>query len=142
MADTLAMTLQQEARQEARAILDWWQANMPDGNGGFWGEVSSDGEPVKDAPRAVILYTRLLWFFSAMASYLESAEALELAHRTAAYIRKFFVDPDHGGLYWQLDAKGQVIDAKKQGYAQAFGVYAFAEYYRVTQETRVHAADE
>jgi mannobiose 2-epimerase len=132
MADTMATTLQQEARQEARAILAWWQANMPDGEVGFWGEVGADGTPVKNAPRSVILYTRMLWFFSAMASYLDSSEALELAHRTAGYIRNHFLDPDHGGLYWLLDHRGQVIDAKKQGYAQAFGIYAFSEYYRVT----------
>lgn len=135
MADSLAITLQQEARQEARAILAWWQANMPDGADGFWGEVAADGKPVREAPRAVILYTRMLWFFSAMARYLNAPEALDLAHRTAAYIRKHFLDPDHGGLYWLLDAKGQVIDAKKQGYAQAFGIYAFSEYYRVTGDT-------
>jgi cellobiose epimerase len=132
MADSLTVTLQQEARQEARAIFGWWQTHMPDEKDGFWGEVSANGAPVKDAPRAVILYTRLLWFFSAMASYLESPEALELAHRAAGYIRVHFLDPDHGGLYWLLDHKGQVIDAKKQGYAQAFGIYAFSEYYRVT----------
>lgn len=134
MADALATSLQQEARQEARAILNWWQTHMPDDGDGFWGEVSADGAPVKDAPRAVILYTRLLWFFSAMADYLDAPEALGLAHRAAAYIRKHFLDPDHGGLYWLLDHKGQVIDARKQGYAQAFGIYAFSEYYRVTGE--------
>ncbi len=134
MADALATSLQQEARQEARAILNWWQTHMPDDGDGFWGEVSAEGTPVKDAPRAVILYTRLLWFFSAMADYLGAPEALDLAHRTAAYIRRHFLDPDHGGLYWLLDHKGQVIDARKQGYAQAFGIYAFSEYYRVTGE--------
>ncbi|MBP2160504.1 MULTISPECIES: AGE family epimerase/isomerase [Asticcacaulis] len=134
MADTLAMSLQHETRQEAFAISHWWQTHVPDDGNGFWGEIAADGAPVKDAPRAVILYTRLLWFFSAMASYLDSSEALELAHRAAAYIRDRFVDPDHGGLYWLLDAKGQVVDAKKQGYAQAFGIYAFAEYYRITQD--------
>ncbi len=134
MADTLVVTLQQEARHEARAILNWWQTHAPDDKDGFWGEVGADEAPVKDAPRSVILYTRLLWFFSAMASYLDSSEARDLARRTAAYIRRHFLDPDHGGLYWLLDHKGQVIDAKKQGYAQAFGVYAFAEYYRVTDD--------
>lgn len=132
MADGPALTLQQEVRQEARAILGWWQANMPDKDGGFWGEVDSDGARVTDAPRSIILHTRLLWFFSAMASYLDSPDALDLAHRAASYIRKHFLDPDHGGLYWLLDHRGQVIDAKKQGYAQAFGIYAFSEYYRVT----------
>ncbi|MBW8735252.1 MAG: AGE family epimerase/isomerase, partial [Asticcacaulis sp.] len=59
-------------------------------------------------------------------------DARALAQRTALYIRKHFADPDHGGLYWQLDSRGQVIDAKKQGYAQAFGIYGFAEYFHAS----------
>jgi mannobiose 2-epimerase len=131
-ADAAIRDLRREAKAEARHILAWWRTHMPDAAGGFHGEVDADGRPVPDAPRSVILYTRMLWFFSAMATYLESDEALVLAHRAAAYIRMHFVDPDHGGLYWRLDCRGQVIDAKKQGYAQAFGVYAFAEYVRAT----------
>ncbi len=126
-------TLRHDARLEAKHLLRWWQKKMPDTiNGGFWGEIDADDRPVPDAPKSVILFTRMLWFFSAMTTYLKSDEALLSAHRCANYIRSHFLDPDHGGLYWQLDAKGQVIDAKKQGYAQAFGIYAFAEYFRVT----------
>lgn len=122
--------LRQEAKAEAKHILHWWRTHLPDADGGFHGEIDAAGRPVPDAPRSVILYTRMLWFFSAMAVYLKSDEALALAHRAGAYIRKHFIDPDHGGLYWLLDHRGQVIDAKKQGYAQAFGIYAFAEYAR------------
>ena len=129
--------LRQEAKAEARSIFGWWRTHMPDTADGFHGEIDAEGRPVADAPRSIILYTRMLWFFSAMATYLKSDEALALAHRAAAYIRNHFIDPDHGGLYWLLDHRGQVIDAKKQGYAQAFGIYAFAEYVRATGD---HAA--
>lgn len=128
-------TLRHEARQEAKNLLRWWALKAPDDlHGGFWGEVDAQGQPVKDAPKSSILNTRLLWFFSAMATYLDSDEALLLAHRAANYIRSHFLDPDHGGIYWLLDHRGQVIDAKKQGYAQAFAIYAFSEYYRATQD--------
>ncbi len=124
--------LRQEAKAEAKTILNWWGAHMPDGADGFFGEIDAAGRPVENAPRSVILYTRMLWFFSAMATYLGSNDARVMAHRAAGYIRKHFTDPDHGGLYWLLDPRGQVIDAKKQGYAQAFGIYAFAEYFSAT----------
>jgi len=124
--------LRREAKAEARIILDWWRTHVPDAGDGFHGEIDPEGRPVPEAPRSVILYTRLLWFFSAMATYFTSDAALELAHRAAGYIRRHFADPVHGGLYWRLDARGQVIDPKKQGYAQAFGIYAFAEYFRAT----------
>jgi len=127
--------LRREVKAEAGHILDWWRTHMPDTTDGFYGEIDALGRPVPDAPRSVILYTRMLWFFSAVAAYLKSDEALALAHRAAAYIRTHFVDRDHGGLYWQVNARGQVIDARKQGYAQAFGIYAFTEFVRVTGDT-------
>ncbi|MBW8734348.1 MAG: AGE family epimerase/isomerase, partial [Asticcacaulis sp.] len=124
--------LRQEAKVEAKTILHWWRTHMPDGADGFFGEIDADGRAVSDAPRSVILYTRMLWFFSAAATYLASDDARAMAQRTALYIRRHFADPDHGGLYWLLDSRGQVIDAKKQGYAQAFGIYGFAEYFRAS----------
>ncbi|MBW8880229.1 MAG: AGE family epimerase/isomerase [Asticcacaulis sp.] len=128
-------TLRHEARQEAKQLLRWWALKAPDDRfGGFWGEIDAHGQPVREAPKSAILNTRMLWFFSAMAAYLDSDESLLLAHRAANYIRSHFLDPDHGGVYWLVDHKGQVIDAKKQGYAQAFAVYAFAEYHKVTQD--------
>ncbi len=134
MADgDLINGLGQEARVEARRILRWWQTHLPDAeNGGFFGEIDANDRPVAGAPKSVILNTRLLWFFSAAGWHLASPEALALADRAARYIRAHFLDPEHGGLYWLLDNGGQVIDGKKQAYAQAFGVYAFAEHYRAT----------
>ena len=129
----IADQLRHEVRTEAEGILRWWQTHMVDAvDGGFWGEVGPDDKPVAKAPKAIVLYTRLLWFFSAAASHLESDGARSLADRAYAYIREHFLDRDRGGLYWLLDHQGHVIDDKKQTYAQAFGVYALAEYYDLT----------
>ena len=131
--DDLATTLGQEARAEARRILRWWQTHLPDRvDGGFFGEIDAAGRPVAGAPKSIVLNTRLLWFFSAAARHLASPEALGLADRAAAYVHDHFVDAHHGGLYWRLDHSGQVVDGKKQAYAQAFGIYAFAEHYLAT----------
>jgi mannobiose 2-epimerase len=125
-------TLRREARAEAERLLYWWGANIADDADGFHGEIGPDDQPVPDAPRSAILYTRLLWFFNALGAHLKSDEALILAHRAANYLRRHFIDPDHGGLYWMLDSRGQVIDARKHAYVQAFGIYAFAEHARVS----------
>jgi mannobiose 2-epimerase len=58
--------------------------------------------------------------------------AVELAKRAADYIHAHFYDPEQGGLYWLLTSDGQPEDTRKQAYAQAFAVYAFAEYYHAT----------
>jgi len=134
--------LRLEARAEAKALLRWWAKHLPDEiNGGFVGEVSAAGVPLPDAPKSIILNTRLLWFFSAMAGWLGSEAARMLADRAFVYVRDHFIDRDHGGVYWLLDARGQVIDAKKQCYALAFAVYALSEYARLTGDaTALHLA--
>jgi len=126
------MSLHDEARAEAKRLLDWWAAHLVDDRGGFYGEIDADDRPVLDASKSIILNTRLLWFFSAMAGWSGDDRALALAHRTADYIRDHFHDAEQGGLCWLLDADGQPEDTRKQAYAQAFAVYAFAEYHQAT----------
>ena len=125
--------LRDEVRVEAARIFAWWARHMPDkAYGGFHGEIDAHDRPVADAAKSVILNTRLLWFFSAMAIHLKSAEALALAHRAAGYIRDHFLDRDHGGVVWRLDSRGRVLDGRKQAYAQAFALYGFSEYFAAT----------
>ncbi|MDV6332220.1 AGE family epimerase/isomerase [Asticcacaulis sp. 201] len=134
MSDVTAH-LKRQARDEAGRLLRWWSDNLVDTvNGGFLGEVDADGLPVADAPKSIILNTRLLWFFSAAARALKSDEALVLASRASDYLHRYFIDAGAGGVYWLLDAQGRVIDSKKQAYAQAFTVYALAEYYLASHD--------
>src|SRR5690606_19161702 len=56
----------------------------------------------------------------------------EMADRAFDYISEYFVDRDHGGVYWEVDADGVPLQDKKQGYAQGFALYGFSEYYRAT----------
>jgi mannobiose 2-epimerase len=126
------MKLREDARAEGMRLLDWWAAHLVDARGGFYGEIDANDQPVLDAPKSVILNTRLLWFFSAMAKWSGDARAAGLARRAADYIRTYFYDAEQGGLYWLLRADGQTKDTRKQAYAQAFAVYAFAEYHEAT----------
>ncbi len=120
------MSLFEEVGTEGEAIRRWWTMRLPDTAGGFHGEIDAAGRPVLDAPRSIILYTRLLWYFSAVGERV-------LADRAARYIRMHFMHG--GGVAWMLDAGGKIIDAKLQGYAQAFAVYAFAEYHTLTGDS-------
>jgi mannobiose 2-epimerase len=124
------MNLKAEVRAEALRLLDWWAGHLVDDRGGFYGEVDADDRPVVEAAKSIILNTRLLWFFSAMVAADDRAAAL--AKRAADYLRAHFLDAEHGGLYWVLKADGQPEDTRKQAYAQAFAVYAFAEYHHAT----------
>jgi mannobiose 2-epimerase len=51
------------------------------------------------------------------------------AKRAYHYIQDYFLDREHGGVFWELDHRGSVSSARKQVYAIAFTIYAMAEYH-------------
>lgn len=112
-------------------ILPFWTNKVRDPNGGFFGAVDCDGRIQTDAERSAVLNTRILWTFST------ATRLFGLAYRPTAdwafrYLSERFVDQTHGGVYWMLDANGRTLSPRKQIYAQAFAIYAFAEYARAT----------
>ncbi len=114
-------------------ILPFWLNNMQDKErGGWYGRMTGRGELVKDAPRGAILYSRLLWTFSASYRILHNEEYLVAATMTKAYIEQFFIDKELGGVYWSVTAEGKPLDRKKQSYAIGFALYGFSEYARAT----------
>ncbi len=121
-------------RTELRSILDFWMHHMPDEeNGGFWGEMDGKGSIRKNAEKGAVLNARILWTFSAAYNFAANPAYLEMASRAFHYLSSHFWDVENGGLYWSLQANGKVKNSRKQAYAQGFGMYAFAEYYRATQ---------
>ena len=72
-------SLQKELRNELEGdILPFW-LNLLDPAGGFYGEVTSDGVVVKDAPRGEILGARIIWSFAAAFKALGRDEYLRAA---------------------------------------------------------------
>ncbi|MDX2276289.1 MAG: AGE family epimerase/isomerase [Hyphomonadaceae bacterium] len=129
--------LAREAREERLRITRWWARHSVDhARGGFHGAIGADNNAVEGADKAVVLNTRLLWFFSEAARLTSDPEITKLANRAADYVIEHFLDAKQGGLFWMADAAGQPIDRRKQAYAQAFGVYAFAAHYAATQQER------
>lgn len=111
-------------------ILSFWIEKMVDNeNGGFYGRMDGRNEIHPDAPKGIIMNTRILWAFSCAHRHFPKWEYKEMADRAFDFLRTHFLDQDKGGVYWTLDAKGQVRDSKKQVYAQAFMIYALAEYH-------------
>jgi len=122
-------------RSEAESILQFWLDHGPETDSeGYVGRIDFQGTPQADADKAVILNSRILWTFSAAGRELGGAAYREQAERAYRYFRRHFVDPEHGGVYWMLNADGQMKEGRKQVYAQSFGIYAFSEYHRLTGE--------
>ena len=133
---TKLLALKEELEAELEQIMLWWKNNMADkAMGGFYGRINGHGRLFPEANKGVILNTRILWAAAATARQTSEQTYANLAHQSYKYLLKNFKDDENGGLFWMLDAEGQLVSSKKQIYAQAFGIYALTEYYLLTQKT-------
>jgi mannobiose 2-epimerase len=111
-------------------ILDYWVQHTIDNKyGGFAGYVGPDNKINEKASKGIVLNTRILWAFSAGSLFLKDDGYAEIADRAYDYITSRFFDNKNGGVFWELDYKGEILSTKKQVYAQAFAIYALTEYY-------------
>ena len=130
-------TFRKEVRHVLESnILNYW-LTLKDPNGGFYGEADSAAEIQYAAPRGAILNARIIWAFAAAYRTLKKTEYLVAAVHARDYFLEHFCDHRNGGVYWSVDASGKRLDAKKQLYAQAFGIYGLSELYRATRDDEV-----
>lgn len=116
-------------------ILPFWMKQAYDvKTGSFFGQILHDETVVNVSPKGAVLNARILWTFSA--AYNETGETvyLEFAEKAYRYFSTHFIDYQNGGVYWSLNADGSISNGRKQIYAQAFAIYAFAEYYLASGE--------
>ncbi len=110
-------------------LLPFWRERSPDhSHGGFLAEMANDGTVRDNAPRGLILNSRLLWTFAALYRRLGDERDLELARRAFEVLESRFRDREHGGYFWRIDVEGRPLDRSKKIYGQAFCIYAFSEY--------------
>ena len=122
-------------------LLPFWRQRSEDSvNGGFINFMAADGTVDPDAPRGLILNSRLLWAFSALYRRTRHARDLELAERAHQVLQESFLDREHGGYLWRVDARGRPLTTDKKTYGQAFCIYALSEYFLATGDQGARAA--
>lgn len=127
------LSLKSEFSDELSRILDFWSTKcLDETQEGFIGGMDHFGNIQAEASKGCILNTRILWTFSAAYRNTNEEAYRDIAKRAYNYLVKYFWDHKNGGLFWELDYKGNPVDRKKQAYVQGFGIYAFSEYYRAT----------
>jgi len=135
-SEKLLLSLYKEMKSEmTENILPFWMKQAYDvKTGSFFGQILHDETVVNVSPKGAVLNARILWTFSA--AYNETGETvyLEFAEKAYRYFSTHFIDYQNGGVYWSLNADGSISNGRKQIYAQAFAIYAFAEYYLASGE--------
>jgi mannobiose 2-epimerase len=115
-------------------ILPFWINLVDREHGGFYGEVAADGTPNPQASKGGILNARILWTFSHAYRIFGNPEYLKAATQAYRFLCDHFWDMKYGGTYWLVDSRGDVLDPKKQIYAQGFSIYGLSEYYLAARE--------
>ena len=119
-----------EVEQEIKTnILPFWAYKTPDEeNGGFYGLILNDLTTEPSAAKGSVLCSRILWTFAHAYNVFGDKLYLDCANRAYQYLIDYFIDHDFGGVYWKVSYKGKPVEMKKQIYAQAFAIYALAEF--------------
>jgi mannobiose 2-epimerase len=127
-----------EFKTELKSILNYWKKYTVDSeNGGFYGLVDRENNPDPRADKGIILNARILWTFSAAFRFTGDREHIELADRAYHYLKSYFFDDRYGGVWWKVDFRGNAVNRRKQIYAQAFAIYALAEYFRIQENPEI-----
>lgn len=116
----------------SQVIAPYWKNLIDRENGGFYGYVDFDLNLDKNAPKGVILNSRILWFFSNAYLTYKDPEMLDYAEHAYLFLRDHCLDREFGGVYWMMQADGDVFDSIKHTYNQAFAIYALSSYYAAT----------
>ncbi|MEI7901855.1 MAG: AGE family epimerase/isomerase [bacterium] len=112
-------------------ILPFWCGPAVDPEQGGWmGWLSNDLTPDRSQPKGLIVHSRVLWAFSAVYQLEPDPLYRQMAGRAFDYLTGRFWDARHGGAFWRLDDRGEVVDEAKKMYGQAFCIYALTEYGR------------
>lgn len=115
-------------------IIPFWDKLCDYEKGGFYGLVDNDLNLDKNAPKGVILHSRILWFYSNCYLTLGREDCLEKAKHCFDFLREYCVDGENGGVYWLMNADGSINDSMKHTYCQAFFIYAMASYYDASKD--------
>ncbi len=125
----------EQLQQELEAILAYWMEHAVDQiYGGFYGKIDALNQVYPEAPKGIVLNSRILWTFSAAFDQTHKVDYLSLAKRAYLYIVDHFVDPVYGGAYWSVDYRGDPLNDRKQVYGIAFCIYGLSEYYKVSND--------
>lgn len=120
-------------------ILPYWQKHACDtkaGQEGFFGAIDNQNVPDSKIQRSIVMTSRFLWTYSAVARLTKNSEYLKMADFAYKTIIQKYWDKKNGGVYWSVMPDGSPAVSKKQIYGEAFCCYGLSEYAAAVKELR------
>ena len=117
-------------------ILPYWEAHARDtrsGNEGFFGAINNENSPDSEKERSIVMTSRFLWTYSAVARLTHDARYLPMADLDYQTITQKYWDRENAGVYWSVLPDGSPKVSKKQIYGEAFCCYGLSEYAAATK---------
>lgn len=111
-------------------LLPFWLTRIKDDkNGGFITHFDKDGKDTGEDEKSLIAQTRSLYTLASCArNGYEVKKCTELAQYGFDFLIRHLWDDTHGGFYWIVDRKGNLLKDDKVLYGQSFALYSLSEY--------------
>ena len=95
----LAKYKKEMAEEVFNLSVYWSNFTIDEINGGFFGSVNNDNSVNMDAPKGLVLNSRILWAFSALYQRTRRESDLQLATRAFDFLTDHFIDEYNGGQF-------------------------------------------
>ncbi|HEY3285239.1 MAG TPA: AGE family epimerase/isomerase [Armatimonadota bacterium] len=116
-------------------ILPRWLEAAVAPNGAFLPRLDRWWRPKPDQVVTLVSQGRLLYCFAQGWRLTGSQAYIEAVGSGALFLLQNLCDWDLGGCYWSCDAKGKVLDTRKDSYGHAFALFGLAHACRATRDT-------
>lgn len=126
-----------EASIQNETLAKWYPRSVDSEQGGFLSAFTFDFQPAEDQRKMIVTQARHTWTNAKAAiRYPDVPHYKDGAVHGFDFLRDFMWDKQYGGFYWMVNRDGTNTgqDSMKTAYGNAFGIYALAAYYEMSQD--------
>ncbi|GAB2801693.1 AGE family epimerase/isomerase [Rhabdobacter roseus] len=136
--EILAQYRQEVHQHLTEELLPFWENRCVDRtHGGFITHFDKDGNDSGEDEKSLIAQTRTVYTFSAAhrAGHGDGRYA-DIARHGVDFLLEKMWDAEHGGFYWLMNRRGEVLIDEKIAYGHSFVMYSLSEYTLATGDPR------